>query len=333
MRAYAGQTDVSLWVAPRGTDNLVRSASLLGEEVLEDIATLPGVRAADPVLRSFVTVEAHRATGRPPRRPIMLLAIGYRAPDGLGGAPRIAAGRRPTAAREIVLDRAAAHRLDARVGGVVLVNGSEFQVVGLSARTNLVSTQFAFLDAGAAATLSGFGRSASFIAVGLSPGASAQDVAARIAAEFPGVSIHGRTVFTERNVEEIFAGFRPVQILVSAIGVTAAAALVALLVQATLEDRQREAALLLALGAATTDVAVAVVHAALRLVAAGVAVGTVAAVILTAALDRWVPTLEMAPDPTDVARVALVYVAVGLAAALVPVVRLGRVAPVEAFRP
>ncbi|HEU4386044.1 MAG TPA: ABC transporter permease [Anaeromyxobacteraceae bacterium] len=332
VRAYAGQEGVGLWVAPRGTDNLVRSASLLGEEVREDIAALPGVRAADPVLRSFVTAEPLGGAAQR-RRPIMLLAIGYRAPDGLGGAPRLATGRRPAAAREIVLDRAAAHRLGVRVGGSVLVNGSELEVVGLSARTNLVSTQLAFLDAGTAASLSGYGRSASFVAVGLSPGASAVEVALRIASEFPGVSIHPRAAFTDRNVEEIFAGFRPVQVLVSAIGFTAAAALIALLVQATLEDRRREAAVLLALGAPAGHVALAVVCAALRVVAAGVAVGSAGALVLTAALERWVPTLEMAPDLADLARVAILFVAVGLTAALAPVIRLGQLAPVEAFRP
>jgi putative ABC transport system permease protein len=159
------------------------------------------------------------------------------------------------------------------------------------------------------------------------------EVAARIAAELPGVVVHRRDAFTERNVEEIFAGFRPVQLLVSAIGLTAAAALVALLVQATLEDRRREAAVLLALGAGAGIVAAAVVREALRLVLTGVALGAVAAEALVLALDRWVPTLEMAPDGADVARVTLLFAAVGLAAAIIPVLRLGRLDPVEAFRP
>ena len=51
---FIGQPGIDLWVAPgKGTDNLVRSAGrLFPEEVVEDIAAIPGVREAARVSRT-----------------------------------------------------------------------------------------------------------------------------------------------------------------------------------------------------------------------------------------------------------------------------------------
>jgi ABC-type antimicrobial peptide transport system permease subunit len=49
--------------------------------------------------------------------------------------------------------------------------------------------------------------------------------------------------------------------------------------------------------------------------------------------DRFAPTLELSTQPLDLAGVVLVFVIVGILAALVPLLRLRRIDPIEAFRP
>jgi putative ABC transport system permease protein len=330
---FIGQPGIDLWVAPKGTDNLVRSAALLPEEVVEDIAAMPGVREAAPILRSFMTADPVRVPGASRRRGLTLLALGFRAPAGLGRPPRLFAGRAPAGPREVALDRAAAHRLGIGLGGRFELNGRTVDVVGLTSRTNLISTQFVFLDAATAGQLSGYGSSASFVAVGLSPGEDRARVAREIEETFPGLSVFGREVFLQRNQEEVFAGFRPIQALGSAIGLLAACILVALLVQGVVEDRRRDIAVLLALGASARVVAGSVVARTMGLVLLGVAAGAVAAQVLSAALNRWVPTLDMVPAIGDVAGVLAAFLLVALVGSLIPVIRLGRTDPAEAFQP
>ncbi len=329
---YIGQPGIDLWVAPRGTDNLVRSASLLPDVVVEDIGGIAGVREAAPVLRSFMSAERLPGPGAAGGR-LTLLALGYRAPSGLGGPAHVVAGRAPSGIHEIVLDRAAAHRLRVHIGDEVLLNGGSMTITGLTARTNVVSTQFVFLDAERAGALSGYAGSASFVAVGLRPGAQTQDVVRRIENEFPGVAVFSREAFLRRNQEEVFAGFRPIQVLVSAIGLVTASVLVALLVLATVEDRRRDIAVLLALGASVPRVAAAMVSQTMRLVLAGVAAGTLTALLLATALNAWFPTVETSVRIGDVAAVSAAFLAVALGGALLPVVRLRRTDPAEAFRP
>jgi putative ABC transport system permease protein len=333
VREYCGAPEVDLWVAPRGTGNLVRSAGLIPEVVVEDIAAMPAVREASPVVRTFVDASPEPASGRPALRALTLLALGYRLPSGLGGPARVVAGHPPRGAGDVLLDRAAAYRLGVSVGGKVDLNGRTMTVVGLTSRTNLISIQLVFLDVASAGTLAGLGGSASFVAVGLRPGARRDDVARQIEEAFPGLSVHTREAFVERNEEDIFSGFRPVRLLVSAVGLVAAAVLVALLALATVADRRRDIAILLALGAGVRTVAGGIAFHMVKVVLAGAAAGTAAAYGLGAVLDRWVPTLEATPRPGEVAGVLVTFIAVGLVGSLGPLLRLGRTDPVEAFRP
>ena len=53
--AYAGQSNIDLWVAPLGTDNLVRSSAVLRHSVVNELQSIEGIQAAAPVIRSFVS--------------------------------------------------------------------------------------------------------------------------------------------------------------------------------------------------------------------------------------------------------------------------------------
>jgi putative ABC transport system permease protein len=340
VRSYVGPEQIDLWVAPLGTDNLIRSSALLPASIVDSIGALPGVREAAPLLRGFVAVravgggasaEASAASERAPA--INLLSIGYRAPDGLGGPPRIHEGAAPKGTSQVALDRAAAHRLGLEIGDTVSVNNSAFELTGLTSGTNLIATQFAFFDAAAGARTSGFYRRVSFVAVGLRPEAVPSEVALQIADRFPQAAVYTREAFVENNVREVAAGFRPMQLLVSGVGILAAAVLVALLVQAAVEDRRQDISVLLAMGAPAHAVGLGVVaHAAWLVVLGGIA-GAVLASALHAVLRWSVPTVEIAPRVHDLALVLPLFIGSGVLAACVPLFRLRRIDPIEAFRP
>jgi putative ABC transport system permease protein len=123
------------------------------------------------------------------------------------------------------------------------------------------------------------------------------------------------------------------QLLVSGVGVLAAAVLIALLVQAAVEDRRQDISVLLAMGAPARAVGIGVItHAGWLVVLGGIA-GAVLASALHAALRWSVPTVEMAPRVHDLAIVLPLFIASGVLAACLPLLRLRRIDPIEAFRP
>jgi len=328
--SYTGQPDIDLWVGPQGVDNLIRSSAMLLPEQISDVQDLEGLQA-EPLLRGFVPVESGSADGGD-KKAMLLLALGYRIPDGLGGPPQLAEGRRPSGPGEVVLDRAAAYRLELKVGDEMRVGGRTARVVGLSRETNLLSTQLLFCDISALQTAMGLDGRASFVAVRVKDGRSPKEVARLIEQEVPGGAAWERETFVENSVREITTGIVPLLVLIAALGAAMAAVLVALLVNGLLEERRPEIGVLLAMGTSAPAIGAAVLRHILALVLAGAIAGTLLAVGLDAFLDRWVPTVELASSVFDCVVAAALFSFSGALAALIPVAMLSRIDPLEAFR-
>lgn len=329
---YAGQPSIDLWVAPAGTDNLIRSSALIGREAVARVREMPGVDRADPILRGFVTIEPAHASRRAPAPRLTVLAVGYRAPAGLAGPPAIAAGRAPETGHEIALDRAAAFRLGVGLKDTVHVGGVPMRLVGLTRGTNLIATQFLFLTLGAARRAQGLSGVASFVAIHVAAGSDPAAVARALQAGGAGLAVFSRREFVANNLREATAGIVPVLAVLAGLGVAVAAVLVVLLVQGLVEERRGEIAVCLALGSGTRQVGGALMARALMLVLAGAAGGTVLAHLLQRILDRLLPTVELVFGLPDHAAVLAIFSVAGTLAAGIPVLRLGRVDPLEAFR-
>ncbi|MCL7926322.1 MAG: ABC transporter permease [marine benthic group bacterium] len=327
--SFVGQDGADVWVAPRGSDNLIRNSGLLPSSAATRLATLPGVLRAEPVLRGFVSVSRPRDPGPG----LNLLAIGYRAPSGLGGPPLMDRGRSPANPHEVVLDRAAAWRLGVVPTDTVLLNDVPFMVSGVSDRTNLVATQFAFVSESAAPRLGILPGAVSFIVLEID-GDTTPETLARSVSEldsaFVGMS---RSRFVANNVREVAAGFRPMQSLLSLVGFLIAALFVGLLVHSAVEDRHREISILLAIGTPAFLAARGILLNVFAMVLAGCLLGSGVALIIARSLRYWIPTLELAPRFADTGFVIPSFLMVGMIAAIVPLLRLRNVDPVDAFRP
>ncbi len=327
---YLARPGIDAWVMPSGTDNLVRTAGFLPMSVVTGVREIEGVAQADPLVRVFV-----RAT--PPRSRaaseggMMLLALGYRVPDGLGGPPEFERGRSPSGAGEIALDRAAAYRLHVDLGDTVRVNDRPCRVVGLTRKSNVLVTQFLFFDFEVAENASGLSEQTSFVVVRAKPGV-APAVIRRIRDEFPGTAVLSGQAFLANSLRESASGFLPVLMLISALGVLASALLVALLIQGLVEDRRSDIAVLGAMGVSLARIGGAVIVHACVLVAAGTLLGALAARGLEAVLERWVPTVQLAFVASDVLTTLAAFALAGIAGALAPVMRLKSIDPLEAFR-
>jgi putative ABC transport system permease protein len=326
VQAVAGSPAVDLWLAPKGTDNIVRASGSLADEDTGRAAAVPGVAHADPVTRGFVTV----ATLSPatPRR-LTLLALGVRGPDGLGGPLRLVSGRRPAGPDEITLDRAAAYRLGVHVGSRLTVADRDAVVVGLTRDTNLLATQLLFFDLSPEEGL----LPVSYVAVRLAPHADRRAVIRQLERAVPRATVLPREAFVAASLREVSSGFAPLLLLVSSMGLVVAAVLVALLLQGLVEDRRGDVAVLRAMGAPAGALCLVVAFHAVALAAAGALAGGALAPLLSAALERLAPTVELAPRIADAAAVVLLFVLAGVAGSFGPLARLFSVEPLEAFRP
>jgi putative ABC transport system permease protein len=135
----------------------------------------------------------------------------------------------------------------------------------------------------------------------------------------------GSTIARPRAMSVLVGVFALVALALAAVGVYGVMAY-------SVRERTQEIGVRMALGATASSVLTLVLGAALRLVCIGVAVGLLAAAILTRLLERLL--YEVQPlDPWTFAVTALVLLAVATVASYVPARRAMRMAPVIALRP
>jgi hypothetical protein len=311
-----------LWVAPRGTDNLIRSSGFIDIGTLDEIRRMPHIVRVDPILRAFVTA---RSNGRR----LTLLGIEFRSPDGLGGPAVLVAGTMPKGRGEVALDRSAAHLLDTRLGESISLNGTVVKVAGITTGTNLLATQFVFGDFDSSVPgLPG----ASFGLIETAAGADIDQAGAEIRRRWPETEVMSSDTFIKNNLREAGSGFLPMLFLISFLGIASSALLVAFLIEGVVEEKRGELAVLLATGATPSAIAAGLAIHAAKLLGIGIVIGALAAHLLSAAIDFIAPVIPLSFSIVDLAIVSGLLAVSGFLAALAPLLRLKDIDPLEAFR-
>ena len=322
--AYAGQPAADVWIAHRGTENLIRSSSILSPALARELAADPAVERVGPVIRGFVRVESGSVR-------LTLLGMGYDPEAGPGGPPKIAAGSSDPGTG-IILDRGAARRLAAAVGDTVRVNGVSIVVRGLSAGTNLLGTQLLFARLQTVATLAGMEGQYSFYAVRLADAHDTLAFAARWEQGHHETRVFTRAVFADNSLEEVYAGFQPIMASLGAQAGIVAAAVVALILYGRVLERRTQLALLVALGGTPGYLRRVVLAQAFSLAATGILGGVAVTAAIGLAVTRWLPQLTFAYAPAAMSgSTGLVLLAAAIGAAL-PLLQLRAIEPAEVFR-
>ncbi|MCB1017452.1 MAG: FtsX-like permease family protein [Acidimicrobiales bacterium] len=347
-----------------GTDAVVRSTSVItgtddtevratvDESVLATVAAVPGVAAAVPRVEGIAQVvgDDGRLLDDSQNRAVPL-AMAW-SDDAELSPVELVEGRAPAAAADVVIDRATARAGDFAVGDpirVVTPAGSDlYTVAGVAtyggADNAAGSPVVAFTPPTATDVIGEPGRYDA-VAVRAGPGVGSAELAARIDRALAGtddveVLDHDEAVAAAKAESGEDIGFLSTFLL--------AFALVALLVGSfvisntfsiTVAQRNRETAMLRAIGASRRQVAWATRLEALATgvvaSAVGVVLGVATAVGLRALLGGFgvdLPEGGLVVTASTVVVCLAVGVVVTLAAAIVPARRAARVAPVAAMR-
>ena len=329
---YILSSKADLWVAPSGTDNLVRTSSFLPLDYQEKLQRMPGIRQVDPITVGFATIKTVKAESLH-ERGLTFLSVGYKSPNGMGGPPKLVSGSASLKFGEVALDRAGAMRLKINVGDKVSMGGHSVSVVGLTDGTNLAITHMAFGDYGTTSIVGGYLDQASFLLVRAVDGTDISALANSIRKNVPGTNVIKQRDFIENCTKEAVYEFIPVFVLVNVFGLASAAALVALLVHGLVEEKHAELATLLALGVPLRQLWFAVCWQGLRLALTGAILGVACTYILGRLLDKFYPVFPVNFGIVDVMGIFSLFALAGILASSLPLLRLRNLDPMEAFRP
>jgi putative ABC transport system permease protein len=346
----------------RGTSAIVRSSTKLEtqtggtargripESLIATVRNVDGVAVAEGQSEGYAqVVDKHgNALGDPGRG---APTFGMSWTSGTLSPWRLTKGSRPPGPGELVLDLATARKGGFKVGDVVTVltqtGPHRFPLVG--------TTRFGSADSVDGATIALWdlptaqrallGRTGMVdaIAVAARPGISQQDITQRISAVLPkGTEAVTGAQVTRENQQQIhkaFSFFDTILLVFAIIALVAAAFSIFNTFQILVTQRNKEMAMIRAIGATRGQVLGAqLVEAAVTALIASIA-GLAFGVVIAMGLKGMLGVLGIAIPTTGIvfeARTVYVAIAVGLvvtvASAVLPSVRASRVRPIEALR-
>ncbi|EWT07727.1 hypothetical protein N864_23440 [Intrasporangium chromatireducens Q5-1] len=319
---YIRTSPADVFVSQLGVETMHMSASALPPDTVDRVRAVPGAAWASAIGYAPGAVSG-------PRGRQLSYVIGYDPTTSRGGPASLVAGRAPRPG-EVVVDDAAADSLGLRIGGAVAVLGVPLRVSGLSSGGTSITNTTVFVGSDDLARLRGV-ASVSYILV-RAGGITAADLAARVRAAVPGVTVQTREQFADSEARVVTDMSANLLRLMSVIGLLIALAVIALgLMTATL-SRLHDYAILKALGASTArlaaSVAVQVVWTVALASVVAAAVGTVLAWVLPLAAT----TIQVRITAASMGQLAGWAIAIGLLAALWPLRRIATLDTITAFR-
>ena len=318
--AYPDNAGADLFVAERGTRNLLGDTSVLPQDTAARVARIDGVSAADPLIARFsiLDFDGHKRVA---------FVLGSN-PGDAGGAWRLKSGRTVERDDEVVVDAVLAEQHDLDIGDDLELFGTSRQVVGLSEQTRSWMAGLVFVTHKAAEQMFGAPDTTSFVLV---RSADPDGVAGRIRDEM------GLEVLTAAQVaandRSLLAGVMaaPLSLMV-AVAFAAGTLIVALTVYSGVVERLAEYGIVKAMGARRRWLAGVITGQTVTVAMFGTAVGYAMFRAASAAVMAVRPQFSIALPGRVAVVVAGSAFVMALVAGLVPLRRVARLDPASVYR-
>jgi putative ABC transport system permease protein len=320
--SFFEQLPGDVWLAQIGTSDPLRTTSFLPAEKLDNVASVPGVRAVVPAYARRIALERDNAE----------LNVYFLALDAPTSAAQPESARRflprPGA---IVVDSVLAREAEVEVGDTLDVLGRRLVVERVEPGGNPVF-EIAFMNGEDARELLALDDFVSFFLVATDPGADGERVERAAVAAVPGSEAHTAEDFAAATRNLVEQGFLPVVGALVGIGFAIGGAVIALTIYTATIERARDFGVLKAIGADDRFVYRIVVEQSLGVGIVGAALGIALSALAATLIRQRVPEFVTDLRTLDATAVFAIAVLVSAVAALVPVRRISRIDPAMVFR-
>jgi len=322
---YVHTTQAEIWVCQQNSTNLLRSSSFLPALVENDIKNVKGVGNVTSIIRIIATALINN-------RSVTLFIFGFDSKSPIGGPTTLSQGTLTIDSNEIILDKAfaAKHRLS--MGDVIVIQGHDFRVSGISLGTNALVAQFAFTSLKDAQRLIELSNIISFCLVNPDSLTNTQQLVDTLKQQFPSLAVFSKKEFINNNLEEMQTGVLPVLWTIAFFGMLVGTVVITLMLYGSILERREEYALIKAIGARRKFLISLVINQSLIGSLVGFILGFLLNIILTPLLTKSVPEISLILTWQSVSAIFIASLAIGVIGSIVPVLKLSRIYPAEVFR-
>jgi putative ABC transport system permease protein len=321
-RTHAGDFSrdfpADLWVVQKGMADLARSNSHVPQDLLPEVARLPGVRAVMPAHGRLqrVTIAGRSDTA---------FLMAFKDGPAAGPAMQRLGYSAPPARGEII-----AHKSIASVGETIDVDGRELKVVN-TYEGGIPTGGFSFINYEDAAELFAVPGYDSFFVVLLEAPGQAESVSTAIRAVDPRLeTVTGARLSSYLSGE--IDSFLPIFAVLLVIGFLVGAAVISLIIYTATIERARDYAVLKALGATNFNLYRVVLTQSFIVGVLGFVVGVPVASLVAAYVQLIVPEFLTELDFRPVVLVLIAVIIMSSVAAYLPARRIAQIDPAAVFR-
>ena len=322
--ALIDRTDADVWVMQKGVGNMHMTTSFVSDWKIGAVEDVEGVEKVTPILYLNSVIEAGG-------RSWFSFVVGIEQGDPRAGPWLGAGGAALPGPGEAIVPDIFASDAGLAIGDKVRIAGRDFTVAGFSSDTFSMANSITWVtmtDLGD--TMSSIG-SVSYLLVDGAPGVDPSALAARIMDQVEKVNAMPRAEFSARDFSIAVQMGLEIVWMMTLIGGAVAVLLTGFIVYSHVSERERELAVMKALGVRDRAIWLSVMLQALviGLAAYALAVGLIyLAIPLIGAL---VPKVSLGMTSDALLRAGATAIVVSLLAAVIPVRRVLGVDPVSAF--
>ena len=316
----------SLWVAQAGVPDPSHGASILPAATFDQLRSVEGVEAAQPLLARTMLVGTSPNLGA--------FSFVMALPDGplqKSAAEAFGIGILPEPG-QIVLSRVVADEIGAAIGDAVFIGTTPFEVARVSALVEGAFSSTVAVSAVDATPLFGHPEAFSYALVTIDPGADVVAVANAIEEALPGTNALTPAEFAAVTRREVQQDFLPVIGVLIGVAFVVGLAVIALTIYTSTVERARDYGVLKAVGASAGQLFSIVMRQSLIVALIGYVAGTALAIGAGAMLEEAVPEFATLYRWQDLLAVLGVSLLMSGVAAVVPIRRLARIDPAVVFR-
>lgn len=323
--ALIDRTEADVWVMQKGVGNMHMTTSFVADWKIDAVADVEGVKSVSPILYLNSVIEAGG-------RNWLSFVVGLEEGDARAGPWLHAGGAELPGPGTAIVPDIFASDAGLEIGDPVRIAGRDFAVAGFSADTFSMANSITYVtmtDLGD--TMSSIG-SVSYLMVDAEPGVDPETLAARIMNEVEKVNALTRQRFSARDYSiAVQMGLEMVWMM-TLIGGALAVLLTGFIVYSHISERERELAVMKALGVRNRAIYASTMVQALAIGALAFLLA-VAALIGAISLTEWLmPKISLAMTGEALMRTGMTALVVSLVASIIPVRRVLSVDPVTAFQ-
>lgn len=325
LTVYIDHAGADVWVSQEGVRTMHMSESALPTSVVEQVAAVPDVEQAVPILYTEGMIGANGKEN-------IVYVFGVPQDAPMGTPWRIVEGAQSPGPGEIIVDHAIASDMGVRVGDRVTVVGQQMTVAGLTSGTSTLVSSVSFIRFEDFARVRGGGDVISFVLVKVSLGKSPDAVSARIAQSVGGVTVQTRTEFASQERQLVKDMSADIISIMNTAGYLTGLAVVVLTIYIATVARRREYGVLKAMGVRNGRLFQIVLVQALLTVGMGLAAGLSLTLLLSVVIPRFNELIILSISASSLLRVAVISALLGGIAALLPARQLAGLEPVAIIR-